>query len=279
VHPRGAATSLDTRKLSFQSLTISGTGSSLYYFATADSFSASHTLMRCRRSSGVLDTVLTGVHYYLASPVSDDIAYLPTNTDTLVLYTPDTRAKRTVGYRMPLTFSPDGLDLLTHNPGAVYSSFLVFHTADGTETGITLDRGFNSYRFAWYADGMIGLWIVLDEGGSHAYAYNFTTGFTDTVKYINAPYVTSGFAFSANSPRVGFWSTKGTSFTFVPLFGNVPTAWDYIVNVYSFATHTSTPYTVGNTGNASASGGMAFSPSGTRMACAYRGGVTLLSLQ
>ncbi len=273
----GAVTTLDARKVSYRSLSLSGTGTYLYCLATADSFSSSHTLMRYRRSDGAADTLLTGVLDYIASPVSDDVACHFSGTDTCVVFSPGSGVIRTVGRRKPGAWSPDGLSLLTQDTyGGYFTTLYVFRLSDGSETSLSFDHVGYVNQLAWHSDGMKAICIESNEAGTDVYAYNITTGLKEALVFRAELFF---FAFDANGGRIGLWSRIPTESYWLPLFGQIPTKWDYIANVHSLTLHSNTPYTVGNSGNSNPTGGMAFSPSGTKMACAYRGAVTLMDVQ
>lgn len=270
----GKISTIDARWVSCWSLTISGSGTCLYYLATTDTLTLSPTLMRYRRSDGVRDTVMSGVQMYLASPVSDDVVCGIYNTGNPVLYSPNTGTRRTIGHRIPLAYSPDGSDLLTRDQSA-YDSYFLFHVADGSESSITFNHAGYINEFAWHSNGIKALRIETNEAGYDAYVYNLTTGLTDTIT-LHSDGVSS-FTFDTDGSRIGFWTIRVTEYS-TAFFVAVPAAWDCIVNVYSFSTHSAMKYTVGNTGKSAAYGAAAFSPSGTRIACTFEGAITLLPM-
>jgi len=273
----GTVTTLNAHGVFHQSLSLSGTGTSLYYLAKADSFSSSFTLFRYRRSDGASDTVLTDVGGYVASPVSDEVACYSYSTDTLVLYSPDTGVKRTIGRGAPYAYSPDGLDLLTEYPaGAYYPTISVFHLSDGSITPLTFDHVGYVRQFDWHANGLKAICMQSNEVGTEVYVYNITTGWIDTLMFGTNP---GPFVFDATGERIGFWTKYVTDTFWLPLFGQIPSKWDFVANVYSLSSHSNARHTIGNSDDANAAGGLAFSPSGTRLACAYRGGVTIINVQ
>ncbi len=271
----GTVTTLDPRKFYASTLSISGTGTYLYWLRNTDTTTYTQSLLRYRRSDGVLDTMLTGIWEYLASPLSDNVVYRDFNSGASILYDPSTGERRSIGNRNVYTFSPDGLDLLTQDPAGDGSIFLVYHSVDSSESVMTFSHKGFIHRFVWNAEALIALCWDYDAEITYTYCYNLTTGSMDTLVSSRG---NSSRTFYATGSRVAFWTSRVTDYTTIPLMGRIPTDWDYVVNVYSAVSRSVTQYTIGNCSSADAPGGLAFSPSGTRIACAYRGGVSLLDL-